>query len=271
MAADRPPESMPTDWTIASFSHERGFGTLRHAAGDEVPFSVEAWTLGDWKPTRQEAQMTGPDSPLYPRPGEPVRVTWRRTAAGKTVPRAVEPTGRVSVPTQRYTLRAWLDAVRGHGERFTDLTEAGLLAVLAEIDEDLAEEWGDGEPREASDYAYLLMHLAHHADQDQAFRGAHAGWIYADDHRWDRNGAQQRLPTLLGLPPGSVPTAGDGITSGQDESLGEYAEKCNTAAASRALLLHEVDLDGDELVFVCMTREAFDALVTGGYLARAEP
>lgn len=270
MAADRPPESMPTDWTIASFSHEKGFGTLRHAAGDEAPFSVEAWTLGQWKPTRQEAQKTGPDSPLYPRPGEPVRVTWRRTAAGKTVPRVVEPTGRVSVPMERHRLRGWLDAIRELGGRFTKLTEAALLAVLAEIDEDLAEEWGDGEPREASDYAYLLMHLAHHADRDEGFRAAHAGWIYADDHRWDRNGAQQRLPILLGLPPGSVPAAGDGITSGQDESLPEYAERCNTAAAGGPERLHEVNLDGDEHVLVCLTREAFDALVSGGYLARAE-
>jgi hypothetical protein len=114
------------------------------------------------------------------------------------------------------------------------------------------------------------MHLAHHADHDAAFRAAHAGWIYADDHRWDRRGAQQRLPAMLGLPPGSVLTVGDGITSGQDESLPDYAERCNTASAGRAERLHEVDLDGDEHVFVCLTVEAFEALVSGGYLARAE-
>jgi hypothetical protein len=271
MSETRPPEAMPTDWTVASFAHEKASGTLRHAAGEEVVFDIDAWDLGNWKPSGKDAAVIGTGSPLLPQPGEPVHVKWRRSATGKNVPRVVQPTGRVSVERQEYKLGAWLKAVQKHGGRFSGLTPATLLKALARLDEDRADEWKDGQPREAWEYAFLLMNLAHLADDDSHWRTAHAGWIYADDHRWDRDHARHRLPAMLGLSADAVPTAGDGYNTGADESLPEYAAKCNAAAVAAGveLRLHEVDLEGDEHVFVCLPQRGFDALTRGGYLVPA--
>ena len=270
MAETRAPEAMPADWTVVTFAYDKGFGTLRHASGEEVTFDYGAWNLGDWKPSRKDPD-TGASSPLLPQPGEPVRVEWRRSATGKNVPRLVQPTGRVSVARKEYKLSAWLKAFQRHG-RFAGLTAATLLKALARLDEDLAEEWKDGEPREASDFAYLLMHVAQLAASDPEWGAAHANWIYSDDHRWDRERASMRLPPMLGLPAASVATAGDGYTAGAEESLADYVRACNARAeaAGLELRLHEVDLDGDELVFVCLPPAAFDSLVKDGYVDRAE-
>jgi len=261
---------MPSDWTVVTFAHDKGFGSLRHASGEEVIFDYAAWNLGDWKPSRKDPD-TGPSSPLLPQPGEPVRVEWRRSATGKNVPRLVQPTGRVSIARQEHKLPLWLKALQKQG-RFSGLTPATLLKALARLDEDLAEEWKDGEPREASDFAYLLMAIAHLALEDSEWGAAHADWIYSDDHRWDRERASARLPAMLGLQARSVATAGDGYTTGAEESLADYARVCNARAeaAGLELRLHEVDLDGDEHVFVCLPPAAFDSLVEGGYLGRTE-
>lgn len=269
MSETRSPEAMPTAWTVESFAPEQGFGTLCHASGEQVTFTLEAWNLGDWKPTLKELAITGAASPLLPRPGEPVRVQWRRAATGKNVPRLVQPTARVSPERKAHDLGAWLAAVQKHTGHLPGLTAAELLEVLARIDEDACEKWEA--PRETWEYAFLLMDLAFHADDDAAWR-PFAAWIYADDHRWDRTRAHQRLPAMLGLAAGAVPTAGDGYRTGPEESLSEYAAKCNAAAASAgvALRLHELDLHGDSHVFVCLPPAAFDALTKGGYLDPAD-
>ncbi len=111
----------------------------------------------------------------------------------------MQPTGRVSVARQEYKLSAWLKGVQKHTGRFAGLTPAALLKALARLDEDLAEEWKDGEAREASDFAYLVMSIAHLAVDDPDWGATHADWIYADDHRWDREQASIRLPEMLGL------------------------------------------------------------------------
>lgn len=270
MADERRLEDMPGDWSVRSFAAEKGFGTLVHASGEEVVFQIEAWNLGGWEPPKREAAVLGAASPLLPKEGEPVRVTWRRSATGKNVPSLVQPTARVSVKRKEYTLKAWLKGVQKHTGRFTGVTAAEILRVLAKIDEGLVEHWTDGS-YDASEFAYLLMYLGH-LREDPAWAGAHTTWIYCDDHRWDRKGAGRALPAMIGLPPDSVATAGDGITTGRDESLSEYVQKVNTVAASqgKVMLLHEVDLDGDERVFVCLKQDAFEALVAGGYVGRAE-
>lgn len=270
MADERRPEEMPGDWRVRSFAAEKGFGTLAHASGEEVVFQIEAWNLGGWEPPQEEAAVLGAASPLLPKEGEPVRVAWRRSASGNNVPSLVQPTGRVSVKRERYTLKAWLKAVQNHTGRFAGVTAAEILRVLATIDQGLAERWTDG-THDASEFAYLLMHLGH-LREDPAWASAHTTWIYCDDHRWDRKGAAGTLPVMLGLPPDSVATAGDGTTTGRDESISQYVQKVNAAAASQGatVLLHEVDLDGDEHVFVCMKQDAFEALVAGGYVRRAE-
>jgi len=77
---------------------------------------------------------------------------------------------------------------------------------------------------------------------------------------------------MVGLRAKGVPTAGDGYTTGADESLADYARACNARAEGECLeqRLHELDLDGDQHVLVCLPPRAFEALVEGGYLPRAE-
>lgn len=238
MSETRLPEQMPNDWRIKSFAHEKGFGSLVHGSGEEVIFNIDAWDLGSWKPSRKEAAMTGPASPLLPREGEPVQVRWKRSISGKNVPALVQPTARSSAVRKEYKLNAWLKGIQRIG-KFADLTSAALLKALAKLDEDRAEELRDGEPRDASDYAFLLMDIANIHEIDPEWVATHAGWVYSDDHRWDRDRARQTLPGMLGL--GSVPEPAD---SG-DESLSEYAAKCNAEAerSGSDLRLHEVALD----------------------------
>ena len=266
MSESRLPEAMPADWRVVTFAHEKGFGTLRHGTGEEVHFDYSAWNLGDWKPARKD-QDTGPSSPLLPQPGEPVRVEWKRSATGKNVPRLVQPTGRLSIPRLEHKLSAWVKALQKHG-RFTGLTAASLLKALARLDRDLAEEWKDGTPREAPDFAFLLLSIAHLASEDSVWGASHADWLYSDDHRWDRERASLHLPVMLGLPGKSVASAGDGRTTGATESLPDYVRSCNrhAEAAGLELRLYEVDLEGDAHVFVCLWPAAFEALVVGGYV-----
>ncbi len=262
MSEARLPEQMPTHWRIKSFAHEKGFGTLVHESGEEVLFNIDAWNLGSWKPSRNDWATTGSESPLLPREGEPVQVSWKRSFSGKTVPALVQPTGRVSENRKAYTLAAWLKGFQKTG-RFAGLKATALRKALAKLDEDLSEEWSDGEPREAGDFAFLLMAIANLRDVDPEWVATHAGWLYSDDHRWDRDEARQRLPGMLGLASAPEPDADD-----SNESLPEYAAKCNAEAArSRsALRLHEVALDGDAHVLVAMTPAEFASLLEGGYL-----
>lgn len=261
MSETRLPEQMPTEWKIKTFAHEKGFGTLVNGSGDEVIFNIDVWDLGSWKPSRKEAAMTGPASPLLPRAGEAVQVRWKRSISGKNVPALVQPAGRVSSARKEYKINAWLKGIQRTG-RFADLTSTALLKALAKLDEDRAEELRDGEARDASDFSFLLMDIANLHEVDPQWVSTHAGWIYSDDHRWDRDRARKTLPAMIGLK--SVPEPADG----GDESLSEYAAKCNAEAerSGSDLRLHEVALDGDADVFVAMTPTAFAALVKDGYL-----
>jgi hypothetical protein len=262
MSETRLPEQMPTEWEVKAFAHEKGFGTLVHGSGEEVIFNIDAWDLGTWKPSRTEAATRGGGSALLPREGEPVQVRWKRSKSGKNVPALVQPTGRVSSVHKEYRLNAWLKGIQRAG-RFAGLSSAVLLEALAKLDEDCAEDWRDGQPRNASDFVFLLMDIANlHAVQPE-WVATHAGWIYSDDHRWDRERARKTLPAMLGL--ASIPEPADG----GDESLSDYAAKCNVEAerSGAEVRLHEVALEGDAHVFVAMPPAAFASLVEGGYLA----
>jgi hypothetical protein len=264
MSEARLPEQMPTHWWIKSFAYEKGFGTLVHESGEEALFNIDVWDLGSWKPSRRDAVTTGPTSPLLPKEGEPVQVRWKRSSiSGKTVPALVQPSGRVSANRKEYKLASWLKGLQRTG-RFAGLTAATLRKAMAKLDEDRAEEWRAGEPREAGDFAFLLMDLANLHDVAPEWVATHASWLYSDDHRWDRTRARKTLPGMLGLK--SVPEPADG----GDESLSEYAAKCNAEAerSGSALRLHEVvALDGDAHVLVAMTPTEFTSLVEGGDLA----
>lgn len=253
---------MPTAWRVKEFAHEKGFGVLVHESGEEVTFGIETWDLGSWKPSRKDAAALGSASPALPTEGEPVQVRWRRSRTGATIPALVQPTGRVSAERTQYKLGAWLKGIQRAGG-FAGLTAAALLRALAKLDEDRAEEWRDGEPREASDFAFLLMDIASLRQIEQGWVAEHAGWIYADDHRWDRERARATLPAMLALDAAPEPVAGG------DESLSDYAARCNAEAerSGRELRLHEVALDGDAHVFVALPPAAFASLVKDGYLA----
>ena len=262
MSETRSPDAMPTEWRIREFAHERGFGVLCHASGEEAIFNIDAWDLGQWKPSRKDVATSGPGSPLLPQPGESVRVQWKRSASGRNVPKVVQPTGRAPSTRKEFTLAQWIKGVQERSQKLVGVTASALLKVLAGLDEDRAQEWRDGEPRDAQEFAFLLMDLGHLVQTNPAWSRTHAGWIYTDDHRWDRRRAGEHVPAILGLrsPPEPV--------SDGDESLSEYVARCNTAAASEGtdLRLEELTLDGDAHVFVAMTRPAFAALVAGGYL-----
>lgn len=115
-------------------------------------------------------------------------------SATRTCQRRSGPIGRVS-NRKAYKLGAWLKAIQRHAGRFNGLNAASLLEVLAKLDEDRAEELRDDEPRDAGAFAFLLMDIASIADVDPAWAAMHAGWIYTDDHRWDRDLARQTLPS----------------------------------------------------------------------------
>ncbi len=253
---------MPTAWRVKEFTHEKGFGVLVHDSGEEVTFGIETWDLGSWKPSRKDAALAGPASPVLPRAGEPVQVRWKRSRTGATIPALVQPTGRTSADRTQYKLGAWLKGIQRTG-RFGGLTAAALLRALAKLDEDRAEEWKDGEPREASDFAFLLMDIANLHEVDQRWVDEHAGWVYADDHRWDRERARRTIPAMLAL--GAAPDP----VEGGDESLTGYVARCNAEAerSGGELRLHEVALEGDAHVFVALPPSAFASLVKDGYLA----
>ena len=262
MGDPRRPEDMPREgWAVKAFSYEKGFGTLVHApSGEEATFQADAWNIGDYRPSRAEEAAAGDDSPYVPREGESVRVTWRRSVLGKTVPGVVEPTSRVSTPRKEYTLAAWLKGVQKHAGKLTGVTAAKVVAALRKLDEDSAEEWSDGEPREADEYHFLLMDLGNVRDVDETWATTHCSWIHTDDHRWDRQRAQAAIASALSISP--VKPAGD------DESLSDYVARCNAVASANGAkeLFYEVDLDADAHVFIAVTPDAMRALVHGGYV-----
>lgn len=259
--SDRLPEEMPSDWRVKEFAHERGFGVLVHETGEEANFSIDVWDVGAWKPTRKEAAMLGQSTPALPQPGEPVSVRWKTSRLGRTVPALVQPTSRVSSARKEYKLSAWLKGLQKEGV-FVGLEPAKLISALAKLDEDNAEEWRDGEPRDASDFAFLLMDLAAVHEVDPKWAEAHAGCLYSDDWRWDRDAAREKMPVILGLDAAPAP-------GGDDESLPAYVKRCNESAAEARveLRLHEVALDGDAHVFIAMKPQSFTRLVDQQYLA----
>ncbi len=258
------PEDMPTDgWKVKSFSHEKGLGALLHeSTAEEVMFQVDAWNVGDWQPPRKEAALIGAASPILPREGEAVRVTWRRSVLGKIVPRVVEPTGRESTVKKEYKLAAWLKGIQRHAGKLAGLTAGKVVGALRKLDEDNADQWTDGEARDATDYHFLLMDLGNVRDVDEPWARTHCAWIYTDDHRWDRDRARETVCTVLGLVAGEVLPAGD------DESLPQYVARCNAAARSKGAkeFLYEVALDGDAHVFIAVTPAAIRVLQEGGYV-----
>jgi len=263
MSESRPPEEMPTEWTVASFSHEQGFGTLAHASGEQVQFGIEAWQLG-FEPTEKEKYMSGPGSPLLPHVGEPVTVEWKQSRLGKNVPKLVQPTGRARAVRKTHTLGDWMKAMRQHAHLFAGVTPAALLKVMAAVDEDAAEEWRGGDAREATEFTFLLRLLSS-ADDD--WTSLHTSWLYVEDHRWDRDRTARSFHAMLNLPRGTVPPAGDGRMTGTDESLADYAGRCNAAAETqgRAVRLCDLTVD-DDGIFVALTPTAFAALTEGEYL-----
>jgi hypothetical protein len=255
---------MPTDWQIRSFSYEKGFGTLSHASGDEVLFNIDVWNLGSWKPSRKEARSDGPGSALLPRVGEPVAVTWKRSINGKTVPSSVQPTSRVSIGKE-HGLAAWLKAIQRHTGHFRDLKPASLLKVLAKVDEDLPDAWGDGEPRAGAEYGSLLQSIALLREHAPGWFAEHASWVYEDDWRWNREQAVAVLPAMLGL--SSAPAV-----ASESESLDEYAARCNVQAEmeGRALRLCNVETDSDFYVLLALEPGAFAALIKDEFLVASE-
>jgi hypothetical protein len=168
---------------------------------------------------------------------------------------------------KEFKLGAWLKGIQKDTGRFAGLTAKEVVKAIGKLDEDRASEWSDGEPREASDFAFLLMDLANVAEVDAAWAATHAGWIYTDDHRWDRSRAQSTRPAMLGLAPTSV-----AAEAKDDAPLPLYVARCNAAADAQGgdLRLHELDLEGDAHVFVALTPEAFGALTKAGYLNGVE-
>lgn len=265
MSEDLAPEQMPTEWKVGTFSREKGFGKLVHESGEEVIFNIDVWHLGGWQPSRKEVATKGREALGLPVPGERVRVRWKPSiTSGQNVPALVQPIGRVSRKT--YRLGAWMKGIQKHSGNLVGLTPAALLKALAKLDEDRAEEWRGGEPHEAEDFAFLLMDLGNVAAVDPAWAASHAGWIYTDDHRWDRERARRTLTSMLG-----VGSEAPKPLSGGDESLTEYVARCNAEAShlGNDVLLHEIALDADAHVFVAMKRSSFETLVKGGYVDAA--
>jgi len=257
----RSPGEMPTAWRVKSFAHERGFGVLVHESGEEATFGIDVWDLGSWTPPRKDAALLGAASPVLPREGEPVVVRWKASRRGGNVPALVQPTGRSSEKPRQFKLDDWLRGIHRAGE-FRGLTASGLLKALEELEGEPPDEWSGDELHDASDFAHLLMSVAAIRDVDPEWAAAHAGWIYSDDHRWDRERARATVPAMLGL--GSAPEP-----AGPGESLGDYAARCNAEAdrSGGERRLHTVALDGDAWVFVALPPAVFASLVADGYLA----
>jgi len=276
MTDPRPPEEMPSDWHVKTFTREQGFGTVARDGNEPVVFSIDVWDLGSWKPPKKAIYFAvdgaapvelSPDQILMPQPGEPVRVQWKRSRVGHSVPALVQPTGRVSYDRKEYTLRAWISGIQKHAGRFAGVTVNELLRVIGALDADLADEWRDGESRDGSDYVTLLMSLAEAAEHDPAWGASHARWLYTDDHRWDRVRAQRTLGPVLGLREPCAPL-GDGYATGTLESLPDYVARCNAAAEREGLALRwrELALDGDAHVLVSLDDAAYNALIRAGYV-----
>jgi hypothetical protein len=215
MSQDRSPEEMPRQWKVESFDMTKGFGTLVHESGHRILFQHEAWNLGGWKPAKKLAAYRGADSPIWPQPGELVDVEWKKSFAGKTVPRVVRPTGRDLSQPKEHKLSAWIKAIQKCSGHFSGVTTARLLKRVAALDEDQAEEWKDGEARDAEAYAWLLFALgAEEHSSDEALK-----WIYSDDHRWDRiweppKGCGRRFVDGNGAAPRSALTRSNSATTG---------------------------------------------------------
>jgi hypothetical protein len=99
---------MQSEWRIASFSAEQGFGRVRSDdTGEEARFDVEVWWPGDPEVCRAMQDSEQRRHLLLPRVGEAVDVEWTISRRGDRVPGAVrrlEPVVEVAV---RLTFRAW--------------------------------------------------------------------------------------------------------------------------------------------------------------------
>lgn len=104
-ATAQPPQS---EWRVASFSAERGFGRVRSdETGEDARFDVEVWWPGDPAVCRALQDSEQRRHLLLPRVGEPVDVEWAISRRGDRVPGAVR---RLEQPVEvgvQLTFRAW--------------------------------------------------------------------------------------------------------------------------------------------------------------------
>lgn len=260
----REPEQMPRDWVVARFAFERGLGALSREGEAEVGFDVTAWRYDPQAQSRKE--IHGPAS--WPQPGEPVAVTWKRSAfGGRVVPALIVPTSRKPA-RKRHRPGTWLKAVTRITGHFSGLTLKRLNGLLCEPDADVSldEQFPSDEEFEAEEFSELLHLIAQLRGRAPDAYREHAAWLYANDHRWDREDAAERLPPILGLPPRAVEPEPDEST----ESLADYAARLNALAEARALplRLHSLAHDSDFELLAALTPAQMDKLEKGRYLVR---
>ncbi|QSQ24078.1 hypothetical protein JY651_03610 [Pyxidicoccus parkwayensis] len=260
----RAPEQMPTDWVVARFEYARGLGAISREGEAEVGFDMTAWRYDPTAQSRKEIHGAA----SWPQPGEPVAVTWKRSAfSGRVVPALIVPTSRKAA-RKRHRPGTWLKAVTRITGHFSGLTLKKLNGLLSQpgVEISLEEQFPADDEFEAEELAELLHHVAIlRGLAPDAYR-EHAAWLYADDHRWDRQDAAAHLPPLLGLPPSAVEPAPDD----SNESLTDYAARLNALAETRALplRLHSLAHDSDFELLAALTPAQMAKLEKDRYLVR---
>ncbi len=99
---------LQSEWRVASFSAERGFGRVRSDdTGEEARFDVEVWWPGDPVVCRAMQDSEQRRHLLLPRVGEPVDVEWAISRRGDRVPSAVRRLEQAVEVGVRLPFRAW--------------------------------------------------------------------------------------------------------------------------------------------------------------------
>jgi hypothetical protein len=143
---------MQSEWRIASFSAERGFGQVRSdETGEDARFDVEVWWPGDPVVCRAMQDSEQRRHLLLPRVGEPVDVEWAISRRGDRVPGAVRRLEQAVEIGVRLPFRAWfarlaaqVPALGGWNDaRWQDSDESrppeAHMAVLATVRESIAD------------------------------------------------------------------------------------------------------------------------------------
>ncbi len=229
---------------IAGFSFERGDGTLKTGASASVPFDVGVFRPGAFRPTADEARAIGsPASPVLPRVGEIVAVTWRADVVD--VPESVT---RIVPPAPRFTLTEWLGGVN---ER-TDLLD-GITA--REVRRGAPFEPRRGRSYDATDAAWILKRVR---DAEELFDEVPEPWVASVDAN-DR-ASWTALGELLSLE--DVPDVGRLDFRSYLDALAEAADE-----EGIELRLFEISADADEHFVVALEPDQFEALEADGYVA----